>query len=712
MGGTGILVIGGISAWMLFRPGPPADLPESAPPRPGPVSEASPPETIEPEPDPAPGAGPESVREPGGDPGHTREAIAEPAPEPVAAAETATAVASVERDEVRDATRTTRTFGLQSIDGADAVPVSAWLDTGSIPLYDETTDTLEFNVRGRAAAADDKGNLFFREAGRFQVVITVKGDDGGIRIHHVVTGFQNHFDGERQARITYRGPVRNDSAETATVVRTYEADSRGYALPLRAWFDPDIIDPVEKFDWLRIDDPEALTFRQYDTNRAEMDRSGTLRYRDEGSVRLSARKPGGTPFDTVSIQIENTKTGSRSTTLSTYEPHPPDVSDHVLVVYNRRSADSETLKDYYLRERPGFDRANVLSVATTTDELVAEDNYREEIESPVVAWLLETQKPIRYIVLLLDIPTRVHGRVAAEDGSGTRYQIGDSVSHRLMSAFRERGIRDGETYFDESHQTSPPTYVGTPFSLARFEGMTALVTHLNMGDLEASLAYVDKLKAFHNTGPLLHPPDDSHARNFFMEDHDAHNRLPANFFGHRYGERMKAGFARAGEMNLIHHPKGSGHITSGENVAFFGTLGRWGGRGADYAIDGQIEWGAQSDWWLMLSVESFNGQRVPAQRQGGEAHVFYGPMDQGNFVDWFSAHAFGGENYSRTPVGAVCHVEEPTTAGVNDWGYLAMWYDGFTFAECAWASRRTRYFLAIGDPLVTRKPPPAADRDP
>ena len=609
------------------------------------------------------------------------------------------------REEVLDATRITRTLELVESQGLEIVPASAWLNHDEIPKFEAGADTLEFRVRGRAASVDAEGNLVFREEGRFNVEVIVRAPDGSEKIRHVATGFRNHFDGVRRARITYRVPGEAGWEPLTEFTVPYQGDGPFPSLPVAAWFDPERMDPEGTREWLRTESFESLNARLRDGRHGSVDRDGTLRYRDDGSVPITFRKPGGGLFDTVSVDIENTTEGTRSTTRVWHEPRPLNVSRHVLVVYNKNSADSETLKDYYLRERPGFAAVNVLGIRTSPAELITDDEYRAEVQKPVVDWLLATGKPIRYIVLMLDIPTRVHDRVPDDGDEPYRLRIGDSLSHRLAFSLRDRGIRDGDTYFDLSYQASPTTWLGTPFTLAQFEGMTALVTHLNMGSLEASKAYVDKLKSFEQSGAILHPGDDTYARNFYMEDHNAHNRLPSNFFGHRYLGRMSAGFLRVDEMSIVYRPKGTAYIENGENVAFFGTLGRWGNRGADYAIDGRIRWGENSDWWLMLSVESFNGQREPSRRQGGEAHAFYGPMNQGNFIDWFHAQAFGGSDYSRTPVGAVCHVEEPTTGGVNDWSYLAMWHDGFTFAECAWLSRRSGRFMAIGDPLVTRKPP-------
>jgi hypothetical protein len=34
--------------------------------------------------------------------------------------------------------------------------------------------------------------------------------------------------------------------------------------------------------------------------------------------------------------------------------------------------------------------------------------------------------------------------------------------------------------------------------------------------------------------------------------------------------------------------------------------------------------------------------------------------------------------------------------------YMCNWEAGLLFSECAWSSRRTKYFMAVGDPLVKR----------
>jgi hypothetical protein len=94
----------------------------------------------------------------------------------------------------------------------------------------------------------------------------------------------------------------------------------------------------------------------------------------------------------------------------------------------------------------------------------------------------------------------------------------------------------------------------------------------------------------------------------------------------------------------------------------------------------------ESRWYVIEVIESFDGRRV-------------GP----GFLIWFSSNAFGGTNYSHTPLAGVTHVEEPTLGGVNDPGeYFGGWVAGKPFGIIAGHSRRTPYFQAVGDPFVKK----------
>jgi hypothetical protein len=111
--------------------------------------------------------------------------------------------------------------------------------------------------------------------------------------------------------------------------------------------------------------------------------------------------------------------------------------------------------------------------------------------------------------------------------------------------------------------------------------------------------------------------------------------------------------------------------------------------GGNYAVNGVVNWSGNSGWWIIETVESFNGIR--------------GGFGQGNFTQWFASNAFGGTNYSNTPVGAAGHTEEPGLGGVeNSAIYFGLWASGKNFAICSWNSRQTSFFQSIGDPLITR----------
>jgi len=132
------------------------------------------------------------------------------------------------------------------------------------------------------------------------------------------------------------------------------------------------------------------------------------------------------------------------------------------------------------------------------------------------------------------------------------------------------------------------------------------------------------------------------------------------------------------------------HPTGTTNVAGYVTWGVHSSLGPAYATNGAVRWNGNSGWWIIATVESFNGQRAQSSVQG-------------NFIKWFSPNAFGGSSYSNTPVGAVSYVEEPGVPFVeNDYIYFGLWATGKNFGICAWNARGTDFFQAAGDPLVTK----------
>jgi hypothetical protein len=143
----------------------------------------------------------------------------------------------------------------------------------------------------------------------------------------------------------------------------------------------------------------------------------------------------------------------------------------------------------------------------------------------------------------------------------------------------------------------------------------------------------------------------------------------------------------------------AGQITNGANLAGYMSWGCHSLLGPYYATNGVDIWSGNSDWWIIDTIESFNGQQ------------YYGASVQGCLLYWFSTGAFGGTNYSHTPVGAVSHVDEPSASGANSyWGYFGLWQAGRNFAQCAWISMppassfeyHVNTIQVTGDPFIKR----------
>ena len=115
------------------------------------------------------------------------------------------------------------------------------------------------------------------------------------------------------------------------------------------------------------------------------------------------------------------------------------------------------------------------------------------------------------------------------------------------------------------------------------------------------------------------------------------------------------------------------HLTNGINVSGYFSWGYHSALGDFYATNGNVRFTGNSSWYLLETVESFNGQRVYDPRQ----------FNGNKFIWWFVPYAFGGSSYSCTPVCAVSHTDEPYIPGVNDNATL------FTL----WAQRKTLAFV-------------------
>jgi hypothetical protein len=133
------------------------------------------------------------------------------------------------------------------------------------------------------------------------------------------------------------------------------------------------------------------------------------------------------------------------------------------------------------------------------------------------------------------------------------------------------------------------------------------------------------------------------------------------------------------------------HITAATNVSGYMCWGAHSSLGANYATNYSLIFTSKSTWYVIATIESFNGQRIPQLQQ------------QGNFLSWYASNAFGGTNYSNTPVGAISNVEEPGLPTTNYGGiYFGLWAATKDAGISAWNAINSPYFQEVGDPLVTK----------
>lgn len=377
--------------------------------------------------------------------------------------------------------------------------------------------------------------------------------------------------------------------------------------------------------------------------------------------------------------------------------YPIDVSKDMLLIYNTNSnaVDSATVLNYYLANRPGVSNANVLGIdfpglnvsGTYWFETIAPTNFTNEILVPVENWLANnpTKRP-QYVVLFLDIPSRVN--LCATNASNSPFYCADV----------------------------PPIQYGYPsvsYQLATaFTNWQPFITHINMNGTNDCIAYINKLKNFDtNNSLIISARAGGYSNTNYVLDNVRHgtgyglsNTLDQDFstsggvIASATNGLLAAGVASnaiiyndgldtinfiGGTTNFVYAPQ----ITNSVNVAGYASWGAHSALGANFPLDGDVQWNGNSSWWIISTIESFNGQ----QHQN----------DQSSFISWFSANAFGGTNYSNVPVGAVTHADEPGFIDIeNESLYFGFWASGKVFAIGAWNSRRTIYIQAIGDPFV------------
>ena len=368
----------------------------------------------------------------------------------------------------------------------------------------------------------------------------------------------------------------------------------------------------------------------------------------------------------------------------------------VLLVYNTNSSDSIAVKNYYLAHRPGMASVDVLAVTCATTEQIAFSNLNSDIKTPIINWLSANPGiPKYYIVLCRGIPTRTTGA-----------PIGTPSVSWLVSTNRTDASWSGGIGYDSAEYNAGTQYynnsgfggiINIPYTPGGYADTRALVCTMDMGSLAATTAYIDKLSAMCTS--MASPNVVISATNAGLGGSHYYLDEAVETFGSfpilSDDNRLLANGISSGRITFV--PQSSGtHISTGTDVTGYETWGTNGGMttsalpSGGYPNDGSIVFSGKSNWFLVKTIESYNGM------QGG------GPNSQGCFEKFFYSTAFGGTSYSNTPVGFAGHTDEPTISGVEAESYLINWDLGLLACECAWGSRCTPYFAFWGDPLVKR----------
>ncbi len=409
----------------------------------------------------------------------------------------------------------------------------------------------------------------------------------------------------------------------------------------------------------------------------------SLAVRNDGSVVAWGDDATGQTSVPTSLQnVKGIAAGGEHGLANIFSPlvqYPVDVTKDLLLIYNTNSINSIVVKDYYLAHRPMVVGANVLGIDCTTNETIDIATFTNQILPQYLAWLNDnpTKRP-QYIILFPDLPTRIWETLTC-----TNYC-------RLMSvAF---GMH------------------------ANFPGIKPFVTSINMGLTNPTndcITYINKVRDFgtnYSPGQLfISASQGGYGNTNYVVDNVRHGSgySPSYTPWGAYVFNATNGLSEAGVLpgeisylagNETRETNELGgwfyhdlpHITNAVNVAGYISWGSHSSLGNEYPRFGpiRVKWTGNSAWWVIETIESFNGWRHTGQ---------------GNFTQWFSADAFGGTDYSNTPIGAVSHTDEPGLAGVNDSRlYFGLWAQGKSFAISGWNSRITPLFQAVGDPFTTK----------
>ena len=372
-------------------------------------------------------------------------------------------------------------------------------------------------------------------------------------------------------------------------------------------------------------------------------------------------------------QVKLIAAGGDHTIAGIFSPlvqYPVDVTKDVLLIYNSNSTNSIAVKNYYLAHRPMIAGANVLGVPcdVDADEFITASNCDAQIVSPILNWL--TNNPTKhpeYLVLFFDMPTRIYNYNSTYPSVTLRLYDTYPGTSPFITYINGGTVTDCKAYVDKLE------FIGTNYSPGK------LIISASAGGYGNTNYYFELAGDAKNGVLNVNPEASVTFSNAFYENFPVFNETYSDGLAKVLSNHITTGFNIAGYCSSGAHCALAIYYTNADGLQC-----------SCFATNGFPQWSGNSSWWIIETVESHNGKR-------------FNEANQSNFVQWFSSIAFGGTNYSNTPVGAVCHVEEPSYSGINKESiYFGLWEAGKNFAICAWNSRQTTVFQAVGDPLITK----------
>lgn len=361
-----------------------------------------------------------------------------------------------------------------------------------------------------------------------------------------------------------------------------------------------------------------------------------------------------------------------------------DVTKDLLLIYNTNSPASITIVNYYLQNRPMVGGGNVLGVGCATNETCLPNDFTNNFMAPVKAWLAAnpTKRP-QYVILFPDVPSIEFTNNIPGDYPWnlpqpvTRWP---SVQRQLSGGL----IASWSPFVSSINMNG---YGGTNDCIAYINKLVYFETNYSAGKLIISA----KAGAYGNTNYVIdnirfdapgYPIYQDFSSDGFIVSAATNSLYSAGVSTNQvlYSDGLE--IYTNGAVQALPHPTGI------SNVAGYITWGQHSSLGGDYPFNGEVQWLGHSSWWLIRTEESFNGERYAT--------------GQGIFLKWYSSNAFGGTNYSNTPVGGVSYTDEPTASATDNSIYFGLWAAGKTLAICAWNSTPSPYIQTVGDPFITK----------